>query len=114
MASSLSDDEPPLDPAAARIVSKVRWLMLISGATTLIAVSVVLGVIGYRFFRIGESSAPLSEVVARLPKDSRIVGTSASSIRLTVTIETPAGPEIRTYDPKTLKPLGRLRFVPEP
>ena len=29
--------------ADSRIVAKVRWLMLISGATTLVAVSVVLG-----------------------------------------------------------------------
>ncbi len=114
MAPSLSDDEPPLDPAAASIISKVRWLMLISGATTLIAVCVVLGVIGYRFFRLGESSAPSSELVVRLPKDSRVVSTAASSVRIVVTVETPAGPEIRTFDPKTLKPLGRLRFVPEP
>ncbi|HZP79216.1 MAG TPA: hypothetical protein VFB45_23980 [Pseudolabrys sp.] len=113
MSQPLADDEPPLDPAAASIVAKVRWLMLISGATTLIAVSVVLGVIGYRFFRLGESSAPVSELTARLPKDARIVSVTASSVRLVVTLETPAGPEILTFDTKTLKPLGRLRFVPE-
>src|SRR5438045_2251293 len=114
MSSSLSDDEPPLDPAAARIVAKVRWLMLISGATTLLAVSVVLGVIGYRFFRAGGSAPASVDVSASLPKGAKVTATAIGEDRLAVTIETPAGPEVRTFDLKTMKPLGRLRFVPEP
>lgn len=114
MSQPLSDDEPPLDPAAAKIVARVRWLMLISGATTLLAVSVVLGVIGYRFFKAGESAAATVEVTARLPKDAKVVATAISEDRLLVTIETPAGTELRTFDAKSFKPLGRLKFLPEP
>ena len=44
------DDEKPLDPEAARIVAKVRRLMMIASLTTFIAVAVVIGVIGYRVF----------------------------------------------------------------
>ena len=49
------------------MVAKVRWLMLISGVTTLIAISAVIGVIGYRVFK-GEGSAPVADVTALLPK----------------------------------------------
>ena len=44
------DDEKPLDPEAARIVARVRRLMMIASMTTFVAVAVVLGVIGYRVF----------------------------------------------------------------
>ena len=59
------DDAAPLDPAAARMVAKVRWLMLISGLTTLVAIAAVIGVIGYRVFK-AEGSAP-ADVTALLP-----------------------------------------------
>jgi len=42
----VTDDEQPLDPATAGIVAKVRWLMIISGATTFVAIAAVMGVIG--------------------------------------------------------------------
>jgi len=47
MSDPLTDDEKPLDPAAASAVAKVRWLMIISGVTTLVAMMAVVGVIGY-------------------------------------------------------------------
>ena len=50
-----ADDEQSLDPAAARMVSRVRWLMIVSGLTTIVAVAAVIGVIGYRVFRFGEA-----------------------------------------------------------
>ena len=69
--SGASDDEPS-NPAAARMVAKVRWLMLISGVTTLVAIAAVIGVIGYRVFK-GGGSAPVAEVTALLPKGAAIV-----------------------------------------
>jgi len=56
MSNPSSDDEQPLDPAAARMIAKVRWLMLISGVTTMVAITAVIAVIGYRVFR-SEGSA---------------------------------------------------------
>jgi hypothetical protein len=114
MSDPLTDDEPPLDPAAASIVAKVRWLMLISGATTLIAVAAVVGVIGYRVFKAEGSVAPPADVAAVLPKGARVIAISAAEDRIVVTVELAGALEARTFDLKTLRPTGRLRFVTEP
>ena len=45
----IADEE--LSPAQARIVARMRVLMLISAATTMIGIAVVAGVIGYRIMR---------------------------------------------------------------
>jgi hypothetical protein len=113
MSSPLSDGEEPLDPAAARIVAKVRWLMLISGLTTVLAVSVVTGVIGYRFFRTEGSAAP-ADATLLLPKGVRVLSTAVTADRIAVTVETAAGTEVHIFDAKTLKPAGRLRFGTQP
>src|SRR5271165_5518313 len=78
MSNPSADDEAPLDPAAARIVAKVRWLMLIAGATTLVAVAAVIGVIGYRVMRLEGSAAAPADVTALLPKGARIVATAVA------------------------------------
>jgi hypothetical protein len=114
MSTPSADDEPPLDPAAARIVAKVRWLMLIAGATTLLAVLAVIGVIGYRVFKSGESAAPPPDVTALLPKGSRIVATAVAQDRIAVTLDIGGATEVRTFDIRTLRPAGRLRFATEP
>jgi hypothetical protein len=107
----MSDDEP-LDPQAARFVAKVRWLMAISGLTTLVAIAAVLGVIGYRVFKTEGSAA--TEATALLPKGARVIATALTEDRLAVTIEIAGAIEIRTFDAKTFRPLGRLRFATEP
>jgi hypothetical protein len=114
MSNPPADDDHPLDPAAARMVAKVRWLMVISGATTLIAIAAVIGVIGYRVFKAEGSAVAQTDVVALLPKGARILSTSVSEDRIVVAIETNGAIEIRTFDLKTLKPAGRLRFATEP
>jgi hypothetical protein len=111
---SADDDDQPLDPAAARMVAKVRWLMVISGATTLIAITAVIGVIGYRLFRTEGSAAAQAEVTALLPKGARILSTAVAEDRIAVTIDAGGAIEVRTFDVKTLKPTGRLRFATEP
>jgi hypothetical protein len=106
----------PLDPAARRIVARVRRLMLISGLTTFIAIAAVFSAIGYRVFR-GEGSAAqgsLAEVTAVLPQGARVVAISAAGERIVVTIEVAGALEARTYDARTLAPTGRLRFATEP
>src|SRR5438034_6749890 len=113
MSDASADDEKPLGPAAARMVAKVRWLMVISGATTLVAVAAVLGVIGYRVFK-AEGSAPPADVTALLPKGARVVAIAAAADRIVVTIELAGALEARTFDLKTLKATGRLRFATEP
>ena len=86
--------------------------MLISGATTLVAIAAVFGVIGYRVFK-AEGSAP-AEVTALLPKDARVVATAIAEDRIMVTIDVGGTIEIRIFDAKTLKPAGRLKFATEP
>jgi hypothetical protein len=112
MSDPLTDDQP-LDPAAAGIVAKVRWLMIISGVTTLVAIAAVVGVIGYRVFR-AEGSVAAADVTAMLPKGARVLAIAAAGDRIVVTIEIAGALEARTFDARTLAPAGRLRFVTEP
>jgi hypothetical protein len=114
MINPSADDEKPLDPAAARMVARVRWLMLISGVTTLVAIAAVIGVIGYRLFKAEGSAAASADVTALLPKGARIVSTAVAEDRIVVTIDTGGAIEIRTFDARTLKAAGRLRFATEP
>jgi hypothetical protein len=108
-----NDDEKPLDPAAARIVAKVRWLMLISGFATVLGIAVVIGVVGYRVFR-SEGSAAQTDVTALLPKGARVISSAVADDRLVVTLDVGGTAEIRTFDIKSLRQTGRLRFATEP
>jgi hypothetical protein len=114
MSNPSADDDQPLDPAAARMVAKVRWLMVISGATTLVAIAAVIGVLGYRVFKAEGSAAAQADVTALLPKGARILSTAVAEDRIAVTVDMGGAIEIRTFDLKTLKPVGRLRFATEP
>ena len=86
--------------------------MLISGATTLVAIAAVVGVIGYRVFK-AEGSAP-AEVTALLPKGARVIATAIAEDRIVVTVDVGGAIEIRIFDAKTLKPAGRIKFATEP
>jgi hypothetical protein len=114
MVQPMSDDEKPIDPETARVVAKVRRLMMIASATTFIAVAVVLGVIGYRVFRAEGRAAPAPDVVVALPAGAKVLSTSISNDHIVVTIEVGGVIELRTFDPDTLKPLGRLRLETKP
>src|ERR1700720_4414671 len=104
---------PEPTPEQAALFARVRRMMLIAGLTTALAVAAVLIAIGYRLFRT-EGSTNATEVTATLPKGARIVSTGVAGDRLIVTLDTAGVTEIRTFDVKTLKPAGRLKFVSEP
>src|SRR3982074_3180315 len=110
MSDPLADDEKPLDPAAASIVAKVRWLMLISAGTTFVAVAAVLGGVGYRVFK-SDGSAPQTDVTALLPRGARIVSTAVAEDRIAVTIDVGGAMELRTFDIRTLKQTRPLRLA---
>ena len=110
---SAGDDEKPLDPEQQRMVAKVRWLMLVSGFATVLGIAVVIGVIGYRVYHSGGNAAP-AEFTATLPKGARVISTGVANDRLAVTIDIGGTLEVRTFDLKTLRPTGRLRFATEP
>ena len=113
MSDPQTDDEKPLDPAAARIVSRVRWMMAISAFTTFAAVIAVLAVVSYRLLR-SDGSASATDVTALLPKGARIVSTAVADDRIAVTVEANGIIEIRTFDLRSLRQTGRLRFATEP
>ena len=105
---------PEPTPEQAAVFARVRRMMLIAGATTAIAIAAVLIAIGYRLYRSEGSPAALTDITATLPKGARIVATGIAGDRLVVTLDTAGVTEIRTFDAKTLKPAGRLKFVSEP
>jgi len=88
-------------------------MMLISALTTLIAIAAVAGVIAYRLYQAGGSAPPATGLVM-LPKGARVIGTAVAGDRIIVTLEIAGLAEIRTFDAKTLKPSGKLKFTNEP
>ena len=107
------DDDKPLDPAQARLVARMKKLMLVSVAVMLVGIAAVLAVIGYRVSR-SEGSRVAPDVTALVPKGARIVATAVAADRVVVTLEGGGATEIRVFDLATLKPAGRLRFATEP
>ena len=102
-------------PEQAALFARVRRMMLIAGLTTAVAVGAVLIAIGYRLSRAeGSVTTAASEITATLPKGARIVSTAVAGDRLVVTLDIGGATEIRTFDAKTLKPAGKLKFVSEP
>jgi hypothetical protein len=99
--------------ATAGLAARVRLMMLISGLTTLIAIAAVIGVIGYRIYHAGSSGAAPTEAIVMLPKAARVVSTAVAGDRIVVTIEVGGSMEVRTFDAKTLKETGRVRFATE-
>ena len=119
------EPQPVPDADAARVIGKVRRLMLVSMAVTLIAVGSVFGFIGYRIFK-GEGttaktadklppSSPIpTDMTLALPRGARILHSAVANDRLLITLEIDGKPEVRTFDIKTLQPTGRLNFSATP
>jgi hypothetical protein len=106
-------EAPEPTPEQAALFARVRRMMLIAGLTSALAVAAVLIAVGYRLFRT-EGSVVASDTTATLPKGARVVSTGVAGDRLVVTLDIGGSVEIRTFDAKTLKPAGRLRFASEP
>jgi hypothetical protein len=103
--------EPVLDPAQARLHAKMRRLMMISGFATVLGIAVVIAVIGYRVFG-GVGS--VADVTALLPKGAKVVSTTIAGDRIAVVIDAGGTVEVRTFDLRTLRPAGKLKFAAEP
>jgi hypothetical protein len=111
MTEPVAPDPNPEQTAA--MVAKVRRMMLIAGLTTALGVGALLVVIGYKLFK-SEGSVVTQATTATLPKGARIVSTAVAGDRLVLTLEVGGATEIRTFDAKTLKPAGTLKFAQEP
>jgi len=111
-------DQPVTDAAPetlAPTLQRVRLLMVISAATTAIAIAAVLGVIGYRVFTSsGSGAAAIVDGVVVLPKGAHVVSTTIADGHIVVTFEVGGTSEARIFDLKTLQQTGRLRFGTEP
>lgn len=106
---------PEPTPEQAALFARVRRMMVIAGLTSALAVCIVLVAVGYRLYRgEGSTTAAATDVTATLPKGARIVSTGVAGERLVVTLDIGGVTEIRTFDAKTLKPAGKLKFVSEP
>ena len=105
---------PDPTPEQAALFARVRRMMLIAGLTTALAVAAVLIAIGYRLFRSEGSTVAATDITATLPKGARIVATGVAGDRLVVTLDVGGATEIRTFDARTLKAAGQLKFVSEP
>jgi len=123
----LAPDEPHPAPDgdAARVIAKVRKLMLVSMAVTLIAVGSVFAFIGYRVFKgdgttaktadkLPEANAIPADMTLALPRGARVVQSAVAGDRLVITLENEGKIEVRTFDVNTLQPAGRLNFSGTP
>ena len=105
------ETEKPLDPEAARIVGKVRRLMMIATMTTFIAVAAVIAVIGYRVFKGEERVQVLQSVSATLPAGTKVLSSAIGEGRVVLTVEVNGAIELLSFDLNTLKPVGRVRLA---
>jgi hypothetical protein len=103
--------EPTADQAV--MIARVRRMMLIAGLTTALGVGALLVVIGYRLFK-SDGSTVTSATTATLPKGAKILSTGVAGDRIVMTLDVAGTTEIRTFDAKTLKPTGTLKFASEP
>ena len=117
--------EPAPDPDAANLIARVRRLMLVSMAVTVIAVGSVFGFVGYRIFKgegmvekkadkLPESSPIPTDVTLSLPRGARVIQSAVANDRLIMTLDIDGKIEVRTFDVKTLTPTGRLDFSATP
>jgi len=103
-----------LTPEQAAMMARLKRLMLIAGLTTALGIGAVFIAIGFKLFRGEGATKAAAEATIMVPKGSRIVSTAALDDRIAVTLDIGGTTEIRTYDAKTFKLLGRARFATEP
>ncbi|HTL64279.1 MAG TPA: hypothetical protein VL305_04720 [Pseudolabrys sp.] len=105
------ETEKPFDPEAARVVAKVRRLMMIATITTFIAVAAVIAVIGYRVLKGEERVRAVQSVSATLPAGTKVLSSAIGEGRVVLTVEFNGAIELLSFDLNTLKPLGRVRLA---
>jgi hypothetical protein len=111
--------------AAGAVIARVRKLMLVSMAVTILAVGSVFGFIGYRIFKgegttaktadkLPPASAIPTDITLSLPRGARVIQAAVAADRLVITLEADGKVEVRTFDVKTLQPAGRINFSGTP
>jgi hypothetical protein len=110
--ANLSGGAKPAESDTAQLVARARVMMVISALTTVLAIAAVVVVVGYRMYVAG--TVPAADGTIMLPKGARVISSSASAGHVAVLLDINGTPELRTFDIKTLKPTGQLRFSTEP
>ena len=110
----MSDDQKSLNPEASAAIAKVRRMMIIIMTVTFVAIGLVLVIIGYRLSHVEESTASFADVTQSLPAGAKVLSTAIGADHIVVTVEIGGVVELRTFEPDTLKPLGRLRLETKP
>jgi hypothetical protein len=108
---SSSDD---FSPEQARVVLRVRRLMLGSLVVMVVGFLAVFGVIAYRLYTSAERARPPIEETLNLARGARVISTAAVGNRLVVTVENAGLVEILIYDLETLQPKARFSIKPTP
>jgi len=109
---NLSGSASAAESETAQLVARARTMMIISALTTILAIAAMVVVIGYRIFAFGAATA--GDGTIALPKGARIISMAASAGRVAVLFDVNGASELRTFDIKTLKETGSLRFSTEP
>jgi hypothetical protein len=120
-----ADVHPRPDADAAAVIARVRRLMLVSMAVTLVAVGTVFAFIGYRVFKgdgitaktadkLPEAPSIPADITLSLPSGARVIQSAVAGDRLVITLEIDGKIEVRTFDVNTLQPAGRLNFSSTP
>jgi hypothetical protein len=109
---SLSAAANSAESETAHLVARARVMMVISALTTLLAITAIVVVIGYRVYNT--RGGAVSDSTLLLPKGARVLSTLATATAISVTLEIDGKTEVRIYDRKTLQQTGRLHFGAEP
>lgn len=112
-------DEPPLDPAVARVQARLRTMMLIAGLTLGLGFLAVLFAVVYRIATLDDSAEPsIGEVPAMvdlegaaLPPGAELVSTALDGNRLAVTFRTESGFVIVVLDVRDMSILSRAELL---
>jgi hypothetical protein len=110
----MPDDNKMPDPQAAAAIARVRRLMMVIMGATFGALAIIFLIIGYKLSNVPESAPAFADVTEMLPAGARVVSTAIGNDHIVVTVEIGGVTELRTFDPDTLKPLGRLRLEARP
>ncbi|HXY89580.1 MAG TPA: DUF6476 family protein [Xanthobacteraceae bacterium] len=101
-------------PEQARVMRRVRRLMLGSLVVMAAGFLAVFGVIAYRLYASAERARPPLAETLNLARGARVISTAAAGDRLVVTVENAGLVEVLIYDLETLAPKGRFTIKPSP
>ncbi|MCS0496424.1 hypothetical protein [Ancylobacter mangrovi] len=107
------DSEDQLDPAAERVLRKMRGFAAFSGLLMGFGFLAVFGAIGYRVV-VGWKSKP-AEITGtiRLPEGAQVRSAMVSGDLIAVTVERAGVVETHFFDVATRAPRGVLTFASE-